>query len=105
MLRRQIQKASLICIFLCASVLDEEDREDVQGISMYFVQMGQFIDHDITLSPAFEEPGQCCDTDARGRRGYKFPRSFDEEKCAPIEIPRDGPLWGSRGRRCYEFKR
>ena len=36
-------------------VLDGPDVRDQQGISAYFVQMGQFIDHDITLSPEIEE--------------------------------------------------
>ena len=35
-------------------VLDGPDVRDQQGISAYFVQMGQFIDHDITLSPELE---------------------------------------------------
>ena len=37
-------------------VLDGPDVRDQQGISAYFVQMGQFIDHDITLSPEMEDP-------------------------------------------------
>ena len=36
-------------------VLDGPDVRDQQGISAYFVQMGQFIDHDITLSPELED--------------------------------------------------
>ena len=36
-------------------VLDGPDVRDQQGISAYFVQMGQFIDHDITLSPEIED--------------------------------------------------
>lgn len=37
-------------------VLDGPDVRDQQGISAYFVQMGQFIDHDITLSPEIVDP-------------------------------------------------
>ena len=41
--------------YLIFRVLDGPDVRDQQGISAYFVQMGQFIDHDITLSPELED--------------------------------------------------
>merc|ERR1712165_118801 len=44
------------------------------------MQMGQFIDHDITHTP--NHGIQCC-----GRNGA-FPATFDEEKCSPIRLGR-----------------
>ena len=88
-------------------VLDGPDVRDQQGISAYFVQMGQFIDHDITLSPELEGTGglklvcvilifdytlfvnshlkECCDYDSDGSP-WKFPIDNDQpDKCSPIQ--------------------
>ena len=60
------------------------------------MQMGQFIDHDITHTP--NHGIQCC-----GRNGA-FPRSFDAEKCSPIRMFSNDPFW--RGRKtCMNFAR
>ena len=83
-------------------VLDGPDVRDQQGISAYFVQMGQFIDHDITLSPEIEGVvcvilnfdyfsfvnslfKECCKNDSAGRP-WKFPSNNDQpDKCSPIQ--------------------
>ena len=79
--------------------------------------MGQFIDHDLTLTPEFEDDAEgeeleCCEHDSRGRPRI-FPDNFDEVRCVPIRIPDDDPFWGrrgrgspsQRGRTCYEARR
>jgi len=83
-------------------LLDGADRKDTNGISTFFVQMGQFIDHDISLSP--EEEGECCEEDRNGRL-WIFPSEFDRDRCAPIRIPDNDPLWGPKGRTCFNFRR
>ena len=73
-----------------------EERKD--GIHTVFVmQMGQFVDHDITHTPNHAK-GDCC-----GKNG-NFPSSFDSNKCYPIEIPRDDPFWQGN-KRCMNFAR
>ena len=84
------------------SVLNGPDSEDRNGISTFFVQMGQFIDHDVSLSPE-DEINECCKSDSRGRP-WIFPNNFDTEECSPIRIPDNDSQW--RGRRtCMEMKR
>ena len=66
--------------------------------TLLVMQMGQFIDHDITHTPNFSEEEDCCRSDG------KFPRFFNSEKCSPIRISRNDPFW--RGvKTCMEFSR
>merc|ERR1711962_792417 len=60
------------------------------------MQMGQFIDHDITHTP--NHGIQCC-----GRNGA-FPATFDEEKCSPIRLGRNDPFWKGK-KTCMNFAR
>ena len=71
------------------------DRADSSN-TVLVMQMGQFIDHDITHTP--NHGIQCC-----GRNGA-FPKSFDAEKCSPIRIPNNDPFWGGR-KTCMNFAR
>jgi len=64
--------------------------------TLLVMQMGQFIDHDITHTPNYEE--DCCRPDG------KFPSRFSSEKCFPVRISTNDPFW--RGARtCMEFSR
>jgi len=64
--------------------------------TLLVMQMGQFIDHDITHTPNYEE--DCCRSDG------KFPSRFSSEKCFPVRISTSDPFW--RGARtCMEFSR
>ena len=60
------------------------------------MQMGQFVDHDITHTP--NHGVSCC-----GARS-SLPSSFDTEKCFPIEIPSNDRFWG-RNKPCMSFAR
>jgi len=60
------------------------------------MQMGQFIDHDITHTP--NHGIQCC-----GRNGA-FPATFDAEKCSPIRMSANDPFWGGK-KTCMNFAR
>jgi len=95
--------------FLTQNVLKVSNRRTVFGTTTLFVQMAQFIDHDLTLTPEFEEDAEgeeleCCDRDSRGRL-FDFPEEFDPKRCVPIRIPDDDPFWGPRGRTCFEVRR
>jgi len=67
-----------------------------QDNTILVMQMGQFIDHDITHTP--NHGIQCC------ARNGAFPASFDAEKCSPIRMSSTDPFW--RGRKtCMNFAR
>jgi len=66
--------------------------------TLLVMQMGQFIDHDLTHTPNYSDEEECCRSDG------KFPGSFSSEKCFPIRISRNDPFW--RGvKTCMEFAR
>ncbi len=62
------------------------------------MQMGQFVDHDITHTP--NHGVGCCAS------GGQMPRSgsVDEEKCFPIPVSSRDPFWKGR-KRCMSFAR
>jgi len=60
------------------------------------MQMGQFIDHDLTHTP--NHGVQCC------AKGGKFPRTFDPKKCFPIRLFNNDPFWKGK-KTCMNFAR
>ena len=65
--------------------------------TMMVMQLGQFIDHDITHTPIYESTN-CC------RSGGRFPGSFDAERCYPIRVEKNDAFW--RGDTdCMDFSR
>ena len=74
-----------------------------RNISTLFVQMGQFIDHDLTLTPEENTP-ECCRRNSAGDL-WVFNDNFNQDACIPIRIPDDDRIWGRRGRTCYEVHR
>jgi len=79
-----------------SNALSQGDNDADNDNTILVMQMGQFIDHDITHTP--NHGIQCC-----GRNGA-FPASFDAEKCSPIRMAANDPFW--RGRKtCMNFAR
>ena len=74
---------------------ETEERRDGDN-TILVMQMGQFIDHDITHTP--NHAIQCC-----GRNGA-FPRTFDAEKCSPIRMFKNDPFWKGK-KTCMNFAR
>jgi len=72
-----------------------DNKEDTDN-TILVMQMGQFIDHDITHTP--NHGIQCC-----GKNGA-FPASFDPEKCSPIRMFSNDPFWKGR-KTCMNFAR
>jgi len=81
---------------MVSNALSQGDNKADTDNTILVMQMGQFIDHDITHTP--NHGIQCC-----GSRSA-FPATFDAEKCSPIRIFKDDPFW--RGRKtCMNFAR
>ena len=73
--------------------LDTELKDTKNKIDTVLVmQMGQFIDHDITHAPQFASM-DCCGKDRTQR-----------DKCFPLNIPRNDPKWKDKGE-CMSFTR
>ena len=65
--------------------------------TLLLMQMGQFVDHDLTHTPAYENL-DCCN------KGGKYPQAFNAEKCFPIRLTPTDPFWqGVTG--CMDFFR
>ncbi|XP_046453343.1 peroxidase-like isoform X1 [Daphnia pulex] len=74
-------------------------------LSLLWMVFGQFIDHDLTLSPTFvlsDNSGiECCSADG----GSMLPESSRHPQCLPIEIPADDPFYRNFNQRCMNFVR
>ena len=83
-----------------------KDPEDPTGINTFFVQMGQFIDHDLTLTPEHEhEPGKgCCGRNSDGL-DWVWTGEYKKDKCIPIKIPVDDKYWRGSNRTCFDVRR
>ncbi|KAA0203707.1 Peroxidase-like [Hyalella azteca] len=95
---RQLPSARVVSISNVADV-DMPDPE----LTLSVMQMGQFIDHDLTSVPIFRfgnESGiQCCND------GAFVDPSMTHPACFPVEIPTDDPFFSRFGRRCMNFVR
>jgi len=67
--------------------------------TMLVMQMGQFVDHDITHTPNYNQV--CCS------KKTPWPGRDDPERCFPIRVPEDDPFWSGRDRKrdCLSFSR
>ena len=72
-----------------------KDRNSQDDVATHMVtQFGQFIDHDITLTPEVEEPTDCCS-------------NTEHENCFSITIPSDDSFYSNlkQPQKCLPFHR
>lgn len=73
------------------------------SLSLMVMQWGQFLDHDLTLTPMTENengsPIRCCNY------GYRLPDENLSPDCFPISLPEQDKLYGRFFERCMEFVR
>lgn len=74
---------------------NSERTDEIQTVLV--MQLGQFIDHDITHTPT-HSVSNCCNKDG------SFPSSYDSNKCYPIQVLPDDPFWKGR-LKCMNFAR
>lgn len=87
------------------SVIPDIDSPDEKH-SLWVMQYGQFVDHDLTSTPVFRmanagEGIMCCSEDGSM---MKDPTLIHPE-CLPIRIPDDDPFFAKHGQRCMSFIR
>ncbi|XP_030762974.1 peroxidasin homolog isoform X2 [Sitophilus oryzae] len=88
-----------------SKVIHVDRNNELQSVTLMFMQWGQFIDHDITSTvkiQSFNESiPQCC-----GDGGRSFLHSdFLHPSCLPIEVSSTDPFLSRFGVRCMEFTR
>jgi len=80
---------------LVSHVFHTDDPNAEDNLATHMVtQMGQFLDHDITLTPEDHEEN-CCGSSI----------SAPEGNCFPIEIPSDDSFYSAHNQNCLEFTR
>ena len=79
-------------------VFHSDDNVPDRVNSLMVMQFGQFLDHDITLTPEseLEEEGDCCDID---------PSNAEIGECFPIPLRPDDEFVENEGLNCLDFKR
>ncbi len=96
--RRSVTGAELPSARLLSVGMTAESNVADNIHTLMVMQMGQFVDHDLTSTPTAVGES-CC---GRGGRGFASP--LDPDKCFPIEIPREDPFWQGR-KTCMSFLR
>ena len=72
---------------------EDANRRDVAN-SLMVMQFGQFLDHDVTLTPESEVEGECCD-----------PEAEPDPECLPIPVTLGDFFHQEHGLTCLEFTR
>ena len=94
------------------------EEPDTRQFSLLVMQLGQFIDHDVVLTPQTsscnaecgggegEEDDICCSQflDYQENKNL-FPNYTRRSECWPIPVRREDPIFGDDGPQCLEFKR
>ena len=81
---------------LSTQVTADKDRQDT-SLSLMAVIFGQFLDHELALSPEHEVEESCCEVPANGKT--------KDEECFEIIIPPDDPFYSSLNQSCIHLTR
>ena len=81
---------------LSTQVADDIDRQDA-SLSLMTVIFGQFLDHELALSPEHEVEESCCEVPTNGKT--------KDEECFEILIPPDDPFYSRLNQSCIHLTR
>lgn len=105
--RSQISKSPLPSARLISTTVTVNDSIPDPDVTLITMQWGQFLDHDLTLTPGFSNNGSfinCCSGPFTG--GTVSPPPHQE--CLPISVPANDPAYnptGNEGITCMNFVR
>ncbi|XP_057375077.2 peroxidase-like [Daphnia carinata] len=90
---------------LVSTTLVRDEDKPSESTTIWFMQFGQFIDHDIVSTPEMTNedgtPVTCC-----GEDGTHLPDADRSHgKCLPIDVPTNDPFFAKFGRTCLHFVR
>ena len=76
-----------------STAVHRDEQHDTRQFTMMVMQWGQFLDHDITLTPE-NEVHDCC-------------QEPEQSECFPLTLPSDDPFYSSlsTAQTCLEFTR
>ncbi|KAI9554243.1 hypothetical protein GHT06_019515 [Daphnia sinensis] len=90
---------------LVSTTLVRDEDKPSESTTIWFMQYGQFLDHDIVSTPEMTNedgtPVTCCSED--GKHLENEDRSHG--KCLPIDVPTNDPFFAKFGRTCIQFVR
>ena len=78
-------------------VISKDENNKDTHLSNMAVFFGQFMDHDISLSPEHEATGNCCDKPENGNQ--------KDSECMEIELPSDDPFYSPLKQTCIHLTR
>ena len=81
---------------LSTKVTEDIDRQDA-SLTLMSVIFGQFLDHELALSPEHEVEESCCEVPANGKT--------KDEECLEILIPPNDPFYSSLNQSCIHLTR
>ena len=104
----ELPNARLVSIAIHGS--DVRVQADVPKTSIALMQFGQFLDHDLTLTPQSGSCDSMCGVGEGMERNicceiWSYDNETLPENCWPIPVDKDDPLFGPDGPECLEFKR
>ena len=82
---------------LASSLLHSDDDVPNYDVNLILMQFGQFLDHDISLSPEHENTN-CCNIPPLGDPDH-------DPECMPISIPSNDAFFSQYNQNCMELTR
>ena len=103
----ELPSARLLSTTLAKSTESFSKKPNDEIRTVFLMQMGQFIDHDLAHSPNFAD-GNCCTADGKFENNGPTLTKLERESCIPIKIPKNDPFYSkieNGERRCMKMAR
>jgi len=102
--RRSVSNGPLPNPRIISTMVHRDESHDTDQFTMFVMQWGQFVDHDLTSTPTtrgFNDTIlKCCD-----KKGGHLKSDLLHPDCAPIDLPSFDSFYSRYNRTCMEFVR